>query len=94
MNLCRRSAPLKKRLPFPNSLFGLRPLPTPPSPHFAPILPPPHMSTLAKLVEAASHPGEVVPLVKMALAARRARALPQGEALAFCYGMLNRVSRR
>lgn len=52
------------------------------------------MPTLAKLAEAAAHPGEVVPLVKMALAARRARALPQSEDLAFCYGMLNRVSRR
>ncbi len=52
------------------------------------------MPTLSKLAEAAAHPGEVVPLVKMALAARRARALPQGEDLAFCYGMLNRVSRR
>jgi farnesyl-diphosphate farnesyltransferase len=52
------------------------------------------MVALSKLVEAAAHPSEVVPLVKMALAAKRARALPQGEALAFCYGMLNRVSRR
>jgi len=52
------------------------------------------MPTLSKLAEVAAHPGEVVPLVKMALAARRARALPQGEDLAFCYGMLNRVSRR
>lgn len=52
------------------------------------------MGALAKLVAAASHPSEVVPLAKMALAARRARALPQGESLAFCYGMLNRVSRR
>ena len=52
------------------------------------------MPTLSKLVEAAAHPAEVIPLAKMALAARRARALPQGESLAFCYGMLNRVSRR
>ena len=52
------------------------------------------MPVLAKLASVAAHPEEVVPVLRMALAARRARALPADSAAAFCYGMLNRVSRR
>lgn len=41
-----------------------------------------------------AHPEEFVPLFKMALAAQAATKLPQEPGLAFCYDMLNRVSRR
>jgi farnesyl-diphosphate farnesyltransferase len=40
------------------------------------------------------HPNEFVPLLRMALAAKRATKLPSNPGLAFCYDMLNRVSRR
>ncbi|PRW60803.1 Squalene synthase isoform A [Chlorella sorokiniana] len=48
---------------------------------------------MGKLGELLSHPDELVPMVSMALAARRAKQLPKQPGLAFCYDMLNRVSR-
>eukprot|EP00887_Chlorella_sp_A99_P003015 scaffold9.g3015.t1 len=48
---------------------------------------------MGKLGEILKHPDELVPLLSMYLAARRAKALPKQPGLAFCYGMLNRVSR-
>ena len=39
-------------------------------------------------------PEEVPPLVQMAWAAHKAKRLPKEPNLAFCYDMLNRVSRR
>mmetsp|Transcript_38362 Transcript_38362/g.85410 ORF Transcript_38362/g.85410 Transcript_38362/m.85410 type:complete len:165 (+) Transcript_38362:47-541(+) len=39
------------------------------------------------------HPDEFVPLVKMALAAKKAAKLPTHPDLAFCYEILNNVSR-
>lgn len=48
---------------------------------------------MGKLGEILSHPDELVPMVSMALAARRAKQLPKQPGLAFCYDMLNRVSR-
>ena len=47
-----------------------------------------------KLASMLQHPDEIVPLLQMALAARRAKMLPKDPSLAFCYDMLNRVSRR
>lgn len=41
-----------------------------------------------------SRPDELLPLVQVALAARAAKSLPQDPDLAFCYDMLNKVSRR
>ncbi len=41
-----------------------------------------------------SRPEELLPLVQVALAARRAKALPLDPDLGFCYDMLNKVSRR
>lgn len=49
---------------------------------------------LLKLFALLSRPDELVPLVQVALAAKRAKALPQDPDLAFCYDMLNKVSRR
>ncbi len=49
---------------------------------------------LRKLTELLSRPEEMLPLVQVALAAQRAKALPQNPDLAFCYDMLNKVSRR
>mmetsp|Transcript_1664 Transcript_1664/g.4830 ORF Transcript_1664/g.4830 Transcript_1664/m.4830 type:complete len:479 (-) Transcript_1664:515-1951(-) len=40
-----------------------------------------------------SRPDELLPLVQVALAARAAKSLPQDPDLAFCYDMLNKVSR-
>lgn len=51
----------------------------------------------SKLAQLIAHPDEIVPVFRMLAAARRAKALPALQAdpaLAFCYGMLNRVSRR
>lgn len=39
-------------------------------------------------------PEELSPLVQMAWAAHKAKRLPKEPNLAFCYDMLNRVSRR
>ena len=39
-------------------------------------------------------PEELQPLVQMAWAAHKAKRLPKEPNLAFCYDMLNRVSRR
>lgn len=39
-------------------------------------------------------PEEFSPLVQMAWAAHKAKRLPKDPNLAFCYDMLNRVSRR
>ena len=39
-------------------------------------------------------PEEFAPLVRMAWAAHKAKRLPKEPNLAFCYDMLNRVSRR
>lgn len=41
-----------------------------------------------------SQPEEVAPLLQMAWAAHKAKQLPKETNLAFCYDMLNRVSRR
>ncbi|PSC75034.1 Squalene synthase [Micractinium conductrix] len=48
---------------------------------------------MGKLGELLKRPDELVPMVSMALAARRAKQLPKEPGLAFCYDMLNRVSR-
>ncbi|CAG9464784.1 unnamed protein product [Pedinophyceae sp. YPF-701] len=48
---------------------------------------------MGKLREMLSHPDEIVPLFRMYLAARRAKQLPKDPNWAFCYEMLNRVSR-
>ncbi|PNH09521.1 Squalene synthase [Tetrabaena socialis] len=48
---------------------------------------------MGKLGDVLSHPGEFMPLVRMYRAAQRAAKLPQDPDLAFCYGMLNDVSR-
>ena len=49
---------------------------------------------LKKVLALLSRPDELWPLLQMALAARRVKRLPQEPNLAFCYNMLNRVSRR
>lgn len=49
---------------------------------------------MGKLREVLEHPDELIPLVQMAFAAKRAKVLPKDKSLAFCYDMLNRVSRR
>ena len=49
---------------------------------------------MGKLREVLEHPDELMPLIQMAYAAERAKVLPKDENLAFCYSMLNRVSRR
>jgi len=49
---------------------------------------------MGKLREVLEHPDELIPLVQMAFAAKRAKILPKDKSLAFCYDMLNRVSRR
>ena len=49
---------------------------------------------MGKLAEALQHPSELLPLLSLALAAKRARlAVPKEPSLAFCYDILNRVSR-
>ncbi|KAK9815785.1 hypothetical protein WJX72_009464 [[Myrmecia] bisecta] len=48
---------------------------------------------MGKLQSILQHPDEVLPLLQMALAARRAKQLPKQPSLAFCYDMLNQVSR-
>ncbi|EFN59888.1 hypothetical protein CHLNCDRAFT_18492 [Chlorella variabilis] len=48
---------------------------------------------MGKLGELLTHPDELVPMASMFMAARRAKQLPQEPGLAFCYDMLNRVSR-
>jgi farnesyl-diphosphate farnesyltransferase len=55
------------------------------------------MGAASKLAQLVAHPSEFFPVVEMALAARRAKALPalkSDPSLAFCYDMLNKVSRR
>lgn len=49
---------------------------------------------MGKLKEVLEHPDELVPLIQMAYMAKCAKVLPKDESLAFCYDMLNRVSRR
>ena len=49
---------------------------------------------MGKLSQMVKHPDEVWPLLVMALAAQRAKQLPSDKSRAFCYDMLNRVSRR
>ena len=49
---------------------------------------------MGKLIQVIKHPDEVWPLLVMALAAQRAKQLPSDKSRAFCYDMLNRVSRR
>ena len=61
------------------------------------VRPPASFFIMSKLLQLAAHPDEVVPVVRMLAAARRAKALPAlkaDPALKFCYEMLNRVSRR
>ncbi|KAI3429253.1 hypothetical protein D9Q98_005350 [Chlorella vulgaris] len=48
---------------------------------------------MGKLGELLTHPDELLPMASMYMAARRAKQLPQEPGLAFCYDMLNRVSR-
>ncbi|KAL6770753.1 SQS1 [Auxenochlorella protothecoides x Auxenochlorella symbiontica] len=48
---------------------------------------------MGKLGELLSHPDEIIPMAAMYLAARRAAVLPHDPNLAFCYSMLNKVSR-
>ena len=51
----------------------------------------------SKILQLLAHPTEVVPVLRILAAARRAKALPAlkaDPALALCYAMLNRVSRR
>ncbi|GIL43026.1 hypothetical protein Vafri_829 [Volvox africanus] len=48
---------------------------------------------MGKLGEILSHPDELIPLVRMARDARQASRLPADPDLAFCYGILNDVSR-
>lgn len=49
---------------------------------------------MGKLREVLEHPDEVLPLMQMAIAAKRVKVLPKDKSLAFCYDMLNKVSRR
>lgn len=53
-----------------------------------------YSDSMGKLREILEHPDELVPLVQMAIAAKRVKVLPKDRSLAFCYDMLNRVSRR
>ncbi|KAG2450142.1 hypothetical protein HYH02_000245 [Chlamydomonas schloesseri] len=48
---------------------------------------------MGKLGDLLSHPNEIMPLLRMYRAAKRATKLPKDPDLAFCYGMLNDVSR-
>lgn len=48
------------------------------------------MGLLNELME---HPDEILPLLKLKMAANRAKKLPKDKALAFCYEILNNVSR-
>ncbi|GLC35682.1 hypothetical protein PLESTB_000483400 [Pleodorina starrii] len=48
---------------------------------------------MGKLGDILSHPDEFLPMVRMMYAARKASMLPKDPGLAFCYGMLNDVSR-
>lgn len=48
---------------------------------------------VCKAIAALSRPDELIPLLRVASAARRAKSLPQDANLAFCYDMLNKVSR-
>ena len=49
---------------------------------------------MGKLRDAIEHSEELWPLLHMYFAARKAKQLPKEPNLAFCYDMLNRVSRR
>ena len=49
---------------------------------------------MGKLREVLEHPDELLPLMQMAVAAKRVKVLPKDKSLAFCYDMLNKVSRR
>ncbi len=49
---------------------------------------------MGKLQQLIKHPDEIWPMFVMALAAERAKQLPVDQSRAFCYNMLNRVSRR
>ena len=49
---------------------------------------------MGKLREVLEHPDELLPLMQMAVAAKRVKVLPNDKSLAFCYDMLNKVSRR
>ena len=51
-------------------------------------------SSMGLLQTMISQPEEVAPLLQMAWAAHKAKQLPKDSNLAFCYDMLNRVSRR
>lgn len=48
----------------------------------------------SKVLVQLSRPEELMPLIRVAAAARNAKSLPQDTNLAFCYDMLNKVSRR
>nr|AND81098.1 ayame triterpene biosynthesis protein 3 [Botryococcus braunii] len=48
---------------------------------------------MVKLLELLQHPDEMLPIVQMLLKTRRAKRSYQDPGLAFCYGMLQRVSR-
>jgi farnesyl-diphosphate farnesyltransferase len=47
-----------------------------------------------KVKEVLLHPDELYPLLQMVVAAKKAQSLPKEPSLAFCYDMLNKVSRR
>ncbi|KAF5842637.1 farnesyl-diphosphate farnesyltransferase [Dunaliella salina] len=48
---------------------------------------------MGRIAELISNPGEILPLAKIYLASRAATKLPKDPKLAFCYDMLNKVSR-
>jgi hypothetical protein len=50
--------------------------------------------TMGKVQEILQHPDELLPLVQMLVSDYRTKQMPLDPGLAFCYGMLNRVSRR
>ena len=48
----------------------------------------------AKILGMLQHPQEIKPMAEMYFADKRAQQLPQEPNQAFCYDMLNKVSRR
>ena len=48
---------------------------------------------MVKISELLNHPDEIIPLLGMYIASRKAKKLPKDESLKFCYDMLNKVSR-
>ena len=48
---------------------------------------------MVKISELLNNPDEIIPLLGMYIASRKAKKLPKDESLKFCYDMLNKVSR-